>query len=106
MSRDAIERRVALHVGRAATTCPSILAKAVTTHTLRHTCSMRLLAAGVEITVIALWLGHEQVSTTYGFYLHADMSVKERAVARVAPLGTAPGRYRAPDALMAFLEAL
>ena len=106
MSRDAIERRVSLHVGRAATKCPSLLVKPVTTHTLRHTCAMRLLAAGVEIAIIALWLGHEQISTTYGFYLHADMKLKERAVDRVAPLGTAPGRYRAPDALLAFLEAL
>lgn len=106
MSRDAIERRISLHVGRAATKCPSLLAKPVTIHTLRHTCAMRLLAAGVEITIIALWLGHEQVSTTYGFYLHADMKLKERAVDRVAPLGTKPGRYRAPDSLLAFLESL
>lgn len=106
MSRDAIERRLALHAGRAAVGCPSIRAKTVTAHALRHTCAMRLLAAGVEITVIALWLGHEQVSTTYGIYIHADMAMKERAIDKVAPPSTAPGRYRAPDVLMAFLEAL
>jgi len=66
---------------------------------------MRLLFAGVDITVIALWLGHEQVSTT-SIYLHADMSLKERAIARTAPPATKPGRYRAPDPVLAFLEAL
>jgi site-specific recombinase XerD len=66
---------------------------------------MRLLLAGVDITVIALWLGHEQVTTTQ-IYLHADMTQKERAIARTTPPGTKPGRYRAPDALMAFLEGL
>lgn len=105
LSRDAIERRVALYVRRAGEACPSTQAKTVTAHTLRHTCAMRLLASGVDITVIALWLGHEQVSTT-NIYLHADMSQKERAIARTTPPNTTPGRYRAPDALLAFLEAL
>ena len=63
------------------------------------------LLAGVDVTVIALWLGHEQVSST-NIYLHADMTQKERAIARVAPPGTTPGRYRPPDTLLAFLEAL
>ena len=66
---------------------------------------MRLLLSGVDITVIALWLGHEQVTTT-NIYLHADMSQKERAIARTTPPNTTPGRYRAPDTLLAFLEAL
>lgn len=66
---------------------------------------MRLLLSGVDVTVIALWLGHEQVSTT-SIYLHADMSQKERAIARLAPPDTKPGRYRPPDALLAFLEGL
>ena len=74
-------------------------------HTLRHTAAMRLLHSGVDITVIALWLGHEQVTTT-NIYLHADMSQKERAIARTTPPDTTPGRYRAPDTLLAFLEAL
>ena len=105
LSRDAIEHRVALYVSRAATSCPSIRTKHVTTHTLRHTAAMRLLLAGVDVTVIALWLGHEQVSTTSG-YVHADMTQKERAIARVTPPSTKPGRYRPPDTLLAFLEAL
>ena len=105
LSRDAIEHRVALYVAKASETCPSIRTKHVTTHTLRHTAAMRLLLSGNDVTVIALWLGHEQVSTTSA-YVHADMSQKERAIARVTPLATTPGRYRAPDAVMAFLEAL
>jgi site-specific recombinase XerD len=105
LSRDAIEHRIAHYVSKASQSCPSIRAKQVTAHTLRHTAAMRLLLAGVDVTVIALWLGHEQVSTT-NIYLHADMSQKERALARTAPLGTKPGRYRAPDSVLAFLEAL
>jgi len=66
---------------------------------------MQLLAAGVETSVIALWLGHEHVQTTQ-IYLHGDLTVKERALARVAPTDTPVGRYRPPDTLLAFLEAL
>ena len=66
---------------------------------------MRLLAAGVDTTVIALWLGHESVETTQ-IYLHADLTIKQRALARTTPTGTKPGRYRPPDTLLAFLEAL
>lgn len=105
LSRDAIEHRVALHVTKARATCPSLRTKHVTTHTLRHTAAMRLLLSGADVAVIALWLGHEQVSTT-SIYLHADMTQKERAIARVNPPDTKPGRYRAPDSLLAFLEAL
>ena len=61
--------------------------------------------AGTDITVIALWLGHEQIATAQ-IYLHADMQQKEQAIARVSPPGTAPGRYHPPDALMAFLNSL
>jgi integrase/recombinase XerD len=105
LSRDAIERRLALHVGLAGSRCPSISSKRVTMHTLRHTAAMRLLLAGNDITVIALWLGHEQISTT-NVYLHADMNHKQEAIDRVAPFATRPGRYRPPDALIAFLEAI
>lgn len=105
LSRDAVEHRVALHVKAAADRCPSIRAKHVTAHTLRHTCAMRLLLQGVDVTVIALWLGHSQVSTT-DIYLHADMGQKERAIARITPPTAKPGRYRATDTLLAFLERL
>jgi integrase len=66
---------------------------------------MNLLRAGVDTTVIALWLGHESVETTQ-IYVHADLTIKERALARTTPPGTTPGRYRAPDPLIAFLESL
>ncbi len=105
LSRDAIEHRVALHVVDATPNCPSLKTKKVTTHTLRHTCAMRLLAAGVDITVIALWLGHEQVTTT-SIYLHADMTIKERALERTTPPNTSPGRYQPTDTLLAFLDTL
>ena len=105
LSRDAIERRLAHHVKLAVSSCPAIEAKRVTMHTLRHTAAMRLLLAGNDITVIALWLGHEQISTT-NIYLHADMTHKQQAIDRTAPLAAKPGRYRPPDALLAFLEGL
>jgi site-specific recombinase XerD len=105
LSRDAIKHRIARYVTAATPACPSIQHKHVTAHTLRHTAAMRLLLSGVDITVIALWLGHEQISTA-GIYLHADMSQKERAIAQTTPPGTKPGRYRPPDRLLAFLEAL
>ena len=63
------------------------------------------IAAGVDSTVIALWLGHESVATTQ-IYIHADLALKEQALARTAPLGGAPGRYRPSDTVMAFLEDL
>jgi site-specific recombinase XerD len=105
LSRDAIERRLAKHTTTAAARCPSLNAKAITAHTLRHTAAMRLLHAGTDTSVIALWLGHEQAETTQ-IYLHADLELKERALARTTPLDTRPGRYRPPDKLLAFLEAL
>ena len=105
LSRDAVEHRLACHVASARVTCPSLQIKHVTVHALRHTAAMRLLQSGVDITVIALWLGHEQTSTAE-IYLHADMSQKQRAIDRVTPPGTTPGRYRPPDPLLAFLEAL
>lgn len=105
MSRDAIEHRLAHHLALAARTCPSIADKHVSMHTLRHTAAMRLLLAGNDITVIALWLGHEQIATT-NIYLHADMTHKQQAIDKTKPLTAKPGRYQPPDALLAFLEAL
>lgn len=105
LSRDAIEHRLAHHVTLAAARCPSIGAKRVTMHTLRHTAAMRLLLAGNDITIIALWLGHEQISTT-NIYLHADMAHKQQAIDKTTPAATKQGRYRPPDNLIAFLEGL
>ena len=105
LSRDAVERRLALHAATAAARCPSLASKTITTHTLRHTAAMRLLHAGTDTSVIALWLGHEQAETTQ-IYLHADLALKERALARTTPATAKPGRYTPPDKLLAFLEAL
>ena len=105
ISRGAVARRVAMHAAAAAGHCPSLHGKRVTPHVLRHSCAMSLLAQGVDTAVIALWLGHERVETTQ-IYVHADMSIKERALARTAPPNTTPGRYQAPDSLLAFLTGL
>jgi integrase/recombinase XerD len=105
LSRDAIEHRLAHHLATACLARPSLRGKHITMHTLRHTAAMRLLEAGTDITIIALWLGHEQIATAQ-LYLHADMGQKERAIARVTPPGTVSGRYRPPDPLLAFLEQL
>jgi integrase/recombinase XerD len=105
LSRDAIEHRLALAAAAAAEKCPSLQAKRVTMHTLRHTAAMRLLEAGNDITVIALWLGHEQIATT-NIYLHADMTIKQQAIDKARPPAATPGRYQPPDTLLAFLESL
>jgi site-specific recombinase XerD len=105
LSRDAVERRVKLYCGRAAAGCPSLAAKHVTVHTLRHSAAMRLLLAGVDITVIALWLGHESLTSTQA-YLHADMQQKQQAIAKTAPPGSRQSRYKPPDPLLEFLENL
>lgn len=105
LSRDALEHLVRKHCLTAARTCPSIGAKRVTPHTLRHSNAMDLLHHGVDPAVIALWLGHENVGTTQ-IYIHADMRMKEKALARVAAPPTPPGRFRPDDTLLAFLEGL
>jgi site-specific recombinase XerD len=105
LSADAFQRLVTRHVTRAGDTCPSLKTKTVTPHTLRHAAAMALLRGGIDLTVIALWLGHESTETTE-IYLHADMRLKERALAHSNPSGVVPGRYRPPDRLLAFLEGL
>lgn len=105
LSRDAIERRIAHYNALAAQGCPSLNDKTVTAHVLRHTTAMRLLHSGVDTSVIALWLGHASVETTQ-IYLHADMNLKEKALARTRPPRSKRGRYQPPDALLNWLEAL
>jgi integrase/recombinase XerD len=105
LSRYTVGALVAKHAVTAAASCPSLKARRVTPHTLRHTNAMLLRAKGVDIATIALWLGHESTQTTH-IYEHADPALKEQAIARTTPLGAKPGRYRPPDALLAFLESL
>ncbi|HLZ25011.1 MAG TPA: tyrosine-type recombinase/integrase [Ktedonobacterales bacterium] len=105
LSRDAVEHRLAKYATSAAIRCPSLRTKRISAHVLRHTAAMQLLQADVDTSVIALWLGHEHVETTQ-IYLHADLRLKERALARTQPPATEPGRFRPSDSLIAFLESL
>jgi integrase/recombinase XerD len=105
LSSDAFQRLVTRHIKTAGKTCLSLQKKRVTPHTLRHSLAMNLLQRGVDITVIALWLGHESIETTQT-YLHADMALKEKALARIANSKKIPKRYRPNDRLLAFLESL
>ncbi len=105
LSRDAVERLVSKHAAIAARTCPTLNSKTISPHVLRHTSAMRLLHAGVDTTVIALWLGHESTRTT-DIHLHADLALKEKALARTSPPTTRAGRYQATDSLLAFLDGL
>lgn len=101
----AFELRLDKHIATATRTCPTLSAKRITPHTLRHTNAMLLRAENVDIYTIALWLGHATVKSTER-YLHADNKLKQDAIERAAPLGSRPGRYRPPDTLLAFLEGL
>jgi integrase/recombinase XerD len=105
LGSDAVELLVAKYTTVASQRCPSLQAKRVTPHVLRHTSAMLLREAGVDTSVIALWLGHERIESTQ-IYLHADLAIKERALARTAPIQGTPGRYRPTDALLAFLDDL
>ena len=105
LSADALQRLVSRHVATACLSCPSLKEKSVTPHTLRHAAAMSLLQHGVDLSVIALWLGHVSSETTQ-IYLHADMQLKERALAHTNASGVVPTRYKPPDPLLAFLEGL
>jgi integrase/recombinase XerD len=105
LSTDAIRDAITRHAATATTRCPALREKHLTPHVLRHTTAMRLLHAGIDTSVIALWLGHEDTRSTQP-YLHADLAIKERALDRTAPLGAKPGRYQPADPLLTFLESL
>ncbi len=105
LSRDAIEHRLAHYTAAATDRCPSLHSKKITAHVLRHTTAMRLLHAGIDTSIIALWLGHVSIETTQ-IYLHADLELKEKALARTRPPNGRTGRYQPPDSLLAWLEAL
>ena len=105
LSRDAIADLLEKYVPIAAAACPTLTSKNVTPHNLRHTAAMTLLHAGVDTSTIALWLGHASTKAT-DVYLHADMTLKEKALARIAPHAQDTKRYRPTDSLIAFLENL
>ncbi len=104
LSIDAVERLVRLHATTAARTCPTIQPEQLHPHVLRHSCAMSLLQAGVDTAVIALWLVHADPRST-SIYLHADMTIKQRALDATTPPSAAPGRYQPNDKLLAFLES-
>jgi len=107
LSADAVACLLEKHLANAAVACPSLKQKQkhITFHCLRHTTAMDLLHAGVEQTVIALWLGHESIETTQ-IYLDADLELKEKILARTIPFDTKPGKFRPDDKLLAFLNQL
>jgi site-specific recombinase XerD len=105
LSSDSVQYLVMKCVATAAEHCPSIMAKRVSPHVLRHSAAMELLAAGVDSSVIALWLGHESVNTTQ-IYLHAHLALKEAALVKTTPRNVKPGRFRPDDRLLSFLNTL
>jgi integrase/recombinase XerD len=105
LSADAVQHLVAKYAAAAQQTCPSLTDKRVSPHVLRHTTAMELMQAGVDRTLIALWLGHESVETTQ-IYLDANLSIKEEVLSKTTPINTKPGRYKPDDDLLAFLKGL
>jgi integrase/recombinase XerD len=105
LSRDALEHRLAVHAATAAATCASLADKHLTMHTLRHTAAMNLLAEGVDISVIALWLGHQRTQST-DVYIHADMTIKQSALDRTRPANIPPGTYQPEADILTWLAAL
>lgn len=105
LTRSGIEQRLRVAVAKASARCPSLAARRISPHTLRHTTAMHLLQSGVDITVIALWLGHKDTATTH-LYIEADLATKEAALRRLDQPPLKPVRYKPPDRLLAFLEAL
>ena len=105
LSADALEKLVRKHATTAAKTCQTIRPENIHPHVLRHTCAMNLLQAGVDTAVIALWLGHADIRSTNA-YLHADMTIKQKALDLTTPASVPPGTYKPSDTLLAFLEGL
>jgi integrase/recombinase XerD len=105
MTRTNVADRLTLAITTATTQCPQLAGRKISPHSLRHTTAMHLLQGGVDITVIALWLGHESPVTTHA-YVEADLAMKERALAMVAPPETKRKRYHPTDAVLNFLESL
>lgn len=105
LSADAVQNLVKKYVRSAQKTCPSLAEKRVSPHVLRHTTAMELLQAGVDVALIALWLGHESVETTQ-IYLDANLAMKEAILSKTTPIDAKAGRYQATDDLLAFLKSL
>lgn len=105
LSPDAVQQRLSAYLTLAISRNPQLADKHVTVHTLRHTAAMRFLEAGIDTSVIALWLGHESIATT-NVYLHADLNIKRAALDRTRQPDTPAGDYHPSDPLLAWLQAL
>ena len=106
LSADSVQSLLAKHVRVASKNCPSLASKRVSPHVLRHSAAMEILQAGVDCSVIALWLGHESIETTQ-IYLHAHLPLKEAALAKLEPYKHCKRlRFRSSDHVLAFLEVL
>ncbi len=105
LSHDGLDYILAKHVATAKKQCPSLQKKRVTPHVLRHSLAMDLLQHGIDRSIIALWLGHESVETTQ-IYLHANLQIKEQALAKTNEFKRGLVRYRPKDQLLAFLQGL
>lgn len=105
MSRSGVEKRLQVAVGLAGSSCPSLRDKTISPHVVRHSTALHLLQSGVDLAVIALYLGHESVATTH-HYLQADLNMKERALAALQPPKTKSARFKPTPEVLAFLDAL
>jgi site-specific recombinase XerD len=105
MTRSGVADRLRTAVGKASQRCPSLAARKISPHTLRHSTAMHLLQSGVDLAVIAMWLGHEDTATTH-LYVEADLAMKEAALSRIDNHASKPFRFKAGDRLLAFLDAL
>lgn len=105
LSSDSVQYMLTKYAAVASRTCSSLHCRRISPHVLRHSAAMELLLAGVDTSVIALWLGHESSETTQA-YLHAHIALKEAALAKTSPIAGKPGSFKADDQLLAFLEAL
>lgn len=105
LSRHGVSFLLHRLANRAAVTCPSLRDKRISPHVIRHATAMHLLQSGVDLAVIALWLGHESIETTHR-YVEADLTMMENAMGKLAPAGSVPARFKASDDLLAFLETL
>jgi site-specific recombinase XerD len=105
LSRSGVEDRLREAVQAAAVKCPTLKGRRISPHTLRHTTAMHLLQSGVDLPVIAIWLGHESTETTH-LYVEANLAMKEKALSRLEEIPSPPLRFRAGDALLRFLEEL
>ena len=105
MTRSGVEKRLHEAVRKASETCPSLKTKRISPHTLRHTTAMHMLQSGNDITVIAMWLGHESIETTH-IYITANMELKEKAIESLQPPTSGTFRFRPRKGLLSLLEEL